>query len=111
MATKEIEIKLNDLGANSFYVWKRTRKGDWGKFARGRIHQLPSNIVRTSLRDSTLSHVKEWKPASGKEKQGPLSEVISSLAMLFAHPLLLHMLTNIGPGTRVNVLLGQNALS
>ena len=85
-------------GANSFYVWERTRKGDWGKLARGRIHQLPSNIVRTSLRYSTLSHVKEWKPASGKEKQGPLSEVISSLAILFAHPLLLHMFTNIGPG-------------
>ena len=118
MATKEIEIKLNDLGANwlrwganSFYVWERTRKGDWGKLARGRIHQLPSNIVRTSLRYSTLSHVKEWKPASGKEKQGPLSEVICCLAILFAHPLLLHMFTNIGPGTRVNVLLGQNALS
>lgn len=71
------------------------RKSDWGELARGRIHQLPSNTVRTSLRYSFLSHEKEWKPASGKKKQGPNSEVISLLAILFAHPLLLHMFTNI----------------
>ena len=66
------------------YVREPTRKDDWGELARRRIHQLPSNIVRTSLRYSSLSHAKEWTPASGKEEQGPLSEVISLLAILFA---------------------------
>ena len=95
------------MGTNSCYVREPTRKGDWGELARGRIHQSPSNIVRKSLRYFSLSHAKEWEPASGKEEQGPLSEVISLLAILFALPLLSPMFINIGPGTYFNALLSN----